>query len=206
MVERGHVDIATKVSLLSSHLALPCEGHLMTALHVMGYLCLKHNLHLIFDLTYSIIYESRFPRHDWMEFYGDIHEAIPDNMPPPSSKEVEIRMMCDSDHAGNKLTRCSCTGILIFLNMALIDWTSKLQAMIETSVFGAKFVAMKHGIERLRGLQYKLCMMGAPIAECSHIYADNKSQMINSTEPALVLRKKCNSICYQAVCEFVAMG
>jgi hypothetical protein len=40
--------------------------------------------------------------------------------------------------------------------MALIDWISKKQATIESSVFGAEFVAMKHGIEKLRGLQYKL--------------------------------------------------
>jgi hypothetical protein len=33
--------------------------------------------------------------------------------------------------------------------MALIDWVSKKQATKETSVFGAKFVAMKHGIEKL---------------------------------------------------------
>jgi hypothetical protein len=120
MVELGRVDIATKVSLLSSHLALPREGHLLTALHVMGYLRLKHNLRLIFDPTYPII-ESRFPRHDWTEFYGDVHEAIPENMPQPCSREVEIRMMCNSDHAGNKLTQRSRTGILILINMALID-------------------------------------------------------------------------------------
>jgi hypothetical protein len=33
--------------------------------------------------------------------------------------------------------------------MALIDWVSKKQATIETSVFGAEFVAMKNGIEKL---------------------------------------------------------
>ncbi len=38
MVELGPVDIATKISLLSSHLAYPCVGHLEVALHVMGYL------------------------------------------------------------------------------------------------------------------------------------------------------------------------
>jgi hypothetical protein len=181
MVELGRVDIATEVSLLSSHLALPHEGHLLTALHVMGYLHLKHNSCLIFDPTYPIIDESCFSRHDWMEFYGDVHEAIPDDMPPPRGKEVVIRMMCNSDHASDKLTQRSCTGILIFINMALIDWISKRQATIETSFFGAKFVAMKHGIERLRGLWYKLCMMGVPLPGCSHTYAGNKSQVINST-------------------------
>ncbi len=77
---------------------------------------------------------------------------------------------------------------------------------LKSPVFGAGFVTMKHDIERLRGLRYKLCMMGAPIAGCSHIYADNKLQVTNSTELASVLRKKCNSICYHAVHESVAMG
>jgi hypothetical protein len=91
MVELGRIDIATKLSLLSTHLALLREGHLLTVLHVMGYLRLKHNSRLIFDPTYPIIDESCFPKHDWMEFHGDIHEAIPDDMPPPCGKEVETR-------------------------------------------------------------------------------------------------------------------
>ena len=38
MVKLGRVDIATKVSMLSSYLAYPREGHLEAAIHVMGYL------------------------------------------------------------------------------------------------------------------------------------------------------------------------
>jgi hypothetical protein len=37
-VELGRVDIATKVSILSSYLACPCKGHLEKALHVMRYI------------------------------------------------------------------------------------------------------------------------------------------------------------------------
>jgi hypothetical protein len=95
---------------------------------------------------------------------------------------------------------------LIFYNMALIDWVSKKQATIETSVFGAEFVAMKHGIDKLRGLHYKLCMMGIPLTGPSYIFADNKSQGTSSTIPELTLKKKCNSICYHAVQESVAMS
>ncbi len=43
MVELGLIDIATEVSMLSSYLACPRKGHLENALHVMGYLQLKHN-------------------------------------------------------------------------------------------------------------------------------------------------------------------
>ncbi len=37
-----------------------------------------------------------------MEFYGDVEEAIPPDMPPPLGKDVDLRMMVDSDHAGEK--------------------------------------------------------------------------------------------------------
>ena len=83
--------------------------------------------------------------------------------------------MVDSDHAGDKATRRSRSGILIFMNDALIDWLSKRQPTIETSVFGAEFVAMKFGIEKLRGIRYKLRMRGMP----SYIYGDKKSAITN---------------------------
>ena len=52
MVEIGRIDIATEVSILSSHLAYPREGHLDIALHIMGYLRAKHNSRLVFDPCY----------------------------------------------------------------------------------------------------------------------------------------------------------
>lgn len=206
MVELGRVDIAVEVSLLSSYLAYPREGHLEAAIHIIGYLRQKHNTRLIFDPTYPKINENDFPQFDWTEFYGDVTEAIPTDMPKPLGKEVEIRMMVDSDHAGDKRTRRSRTGFLIYFNMALIVWLSKRQPTIETSVFGAEFVAMKHGIETLRGLRYKLRMMGVPLTGPSFIYGDNKSQVTNSSRPESTLKKKCNSICYHAIRESVAMG
>jgi hypothetical protein len=161
MVELGWIDIATKISILSSYLAYPCEGHLETALHVMGYLKLKHNSRLIFDQTYPDIDQTAFPKFDWIEFYGNVEEAIPLDMPPPLGKDFDIHMMVESDHAGEKRTQCSCTGT------------------IETSVFGAEFVAMKHRIKTLKGLRYKIRMMGIPMTGPTYIYGDNKSQVTN---------------------------
>jgi hypothetical protein len=149
---------------------------------------------------------TAFPSFDWTEYYGNVEEAIPPNMPPPLGKDVDLRMMVDSDHAGDKRTRHSRTGFIIFCNSAPIIWLSKQQATNETSVFGAEFVAMMHGIKTLRGLRYKILMMGVPLSETTYIYGDNKSQVTNSFRPELILKKKCNSICYHAICESVAMG
>ena len=206
MIEIGRVDIATEVSLLSSHLALPREGHLNAALHIMSYLKCHHNSRIVFDPSYPDIDYDSFPACDWKEFYGDVEEAIPDKVPQPLGREVDLRMYVDSDHAGDKSTRRSRTGMLIYCNSALIEWVSKKQPTVESSVFGAEFVAMKFGIEKLRALRYKLRMMGVPISGASYVYGDNLSVVTNAQKPESQLRKKNNAICYHAVRESVAMG
>ncbi len=190
----------TEVSILTSYLACPREGHLENALHVMGYLRLKHNLRLIFDPTYPDIDLTAFPSFDWTEFYGNVEEAIPPDMPPPLGKDVDLRMMVDSDHVGEKRTQRSHTEFVIFCNLASIVWLSKQQLTIESSVFGAEFVAMKHGIETLRGLRYKIRMMGILLSGPTYVYGDNKSQVTNSSRPESTVKKKvqfhllpCNS-------------
>ena len=48
--------------------------------------------------------------------------------------------------------------------------------------------------------------MGVPLSGSTNIYVDNKSQVTNSSRPESTLKKKCNSICYHAIHESVAMG
>ena len=81
-------------------------------------------------------------------------------------------MMVDSDHTGDKIDRRSRTGYMIFVNMALIDWLYKKQATVEKAVFGYEFVAMTHGVETLRGLRYKLRMMGVFIDGPTYVYGE----------------------------------
>jgi hypothetical protein len=119
MVELGQIDIVTKVSMLS-YLACPRKGHLEIALHVMGYLRLKHNSRFIFDLTYPDIDQTAFSSFEWTEFYGNVEEAIPLDMPTPLCKDIDLCMIVDSDHAGEKRTRCSRTRFIIFCNLAPI--------------------------------------------------------------------------------------
>ena len=99
MVEIGRIDIATEVSLLSSHLDHPLERHLEAALHVMAYLKLKHNYLLVFDPTYPKIDESIFKDYEWKYFYGYAEEEIPPNAPNPRGKNVDLQAKVDSYHA-----------------------------------------------------------------------------------------------------------
>ena len=174
---------------------------------MMGYLKWKHNSRLFFDPTYlDIDFDTFNDGAEWKTFYGDVTKAIPPNAPNPRGKSVDLRMWVDSDHAGDKMTRRSLTGYFIFLNTALIDWLSKKQATIEGSVFGAEFVAMKTGVEALRGIRYKMRLMDVPLTGPTYIYGNNMSVIYNTSRPELTLKKKSNSICYHAVREAVASG
>ena len=94
----------------------------------------------------------------------------------------------------------------MYMNTALMQLFSKKQSTVETSVFGAEFVAMKQGIDALQGLRYKLRMMSILISSPSYIYGDNTSVVHNTSRPDSVLRNKSNSVCYNIVHESVAMG
>ena len=107
----------------------------------------------------------------------------------------------DSDHAGDVITRRSRTGFLVFLNNAPIHWYSKKQTGIETSSFGSEFLAMKHCCEYIRGLRYKLRMMGIALEGPTYIYGDNQSVLANTSKPESMLKKKSNSIAYHFVRE-----
>ena len=142
--------------MLASYLAMPREGHMHVAIHVMSYLKSHHNSRLVLDPCYSRHNKDNFiDDADWTPFYGDVTEAHPPNAPKPLGKGVELRLFVDSDHAGDKVTRRSRTGYIVFLQNSPITWFSKKQSSVETSTFGSEFMAMKTATEYIRGLRYK---------------------------------------------------
>ncbi len=65
---------------------------------------------------------------------------------------------------------------------------------------------MKMGVDMLRGLRYKLSMMGVAIDSTTHVYGDNMSVIKNISKPDSTSNKKSNTVCYHAVRESVAMA
>ena len=124
------MDILTEVLLMLSHMAMPCEGHLDAVLHIFGYLKIKYNSRMSFDPTVPYYDKTSFQECDWKELYGDVRDAIPSNAPEPCGKSVHIWMYVDSNHAGEKRTRRSRSGLFVFLNCALVQWLSKKQPTI----------------------------------------------------------------------------
>ena len=216
MCELGRVDVLHEAALLSQYMASPRDGHLQQALNIFKYI--KHNVTtgwLIFDpLDYEINWvpirsDELHPKERaqvMKDLYPDAEDPLPNNMPEPRGKHVSINVFVDSDHAGNVVTRRSHTGIMIFLNMAPIQWYSKKQNTIESSTFGAEFIALKIATELVESLQYKLRMMGVPLIEPARVMCDNQSVVISGSFPESTLKKKHCSIAYHKVREAVAAG
>ena len=107
MFELGRVDICLEVSMLSSHLVLPREGHLLKLFHMFAYLKRNDNSEMVFDPSDPVIDESLFARKDWTasEFGLSLSEELPTNMPQPRGMGFVIRSYVDADHAGESITR-----------------------------------------------------------------------------------------------------
>ena len=66
--------------------------------------------------TVPDIDKSVFRSDDWTDFYSNVIEENPPNMLVPLGNPVQMSCFVDADHAGNKVTRRSHTGIFILLN------------------------------------------------------------------------------------------
>lgn len=204
IVEMGRIDVAVEVSMLSSYVVSPRHGHYQEAMRVFSYLKIHHNARLVFDPTYPNINEEAFEKRDWSDFYPDMKDPLPDDAPKPLGLELLISAYVDADHAGDKSNRRSRSGFIIMLNMAPVYWFTKKQTVVETSSFGSEFIAMRQCCEYLRGLRYKLRMMGIPVNNPAFISGDNQSVLWNTTVPESQLKKKTSSVAYHYVREGVS--
>jgi len=143
IVELGRADLTTEVSMLSSHLAMPREGHLDAVFHMFAHLKHHANSEMVFDPSVPVINAADFPKEN---------EQLPPNMPKPLGKAFTLSVFVDADHAGDNLTRRSRSGFIVFLNNAPIYWPSKKQSTCEASTYGPELVATKQAAEYEKGL------------------------------------------------------
>ena len=104
IVEMGQIDICCEVSMMSSFVAMAREGHLQQLYHFFAFLNLHHNARLVLNPTYPEIDESQFKKRDWKEFYGEMRETMPPNIPCALGLDLLIRAFVDADYAGDPIS------------------------------------------------------------------------------------------------------
>ena len=199
-------DVEYALSTLSRYSAAPRQGHLRAAERVMGYLQEFPKGRIIVDAGEPMIRDKMALSHglDWSEFYPDACEEVPDNVPPPFGKACTITCYVDADHARDKVTRRSTTGIILLINNTPMYWASQRQKTVETSTYGSELVAAKTAVELIISMRYKLRMLGVKLEDTSLLVGDNMSVVLNTTIPSSMMKKKHNACAYHKVREAIA--
>jgi hypothetical protein len=112
----------------------------------------------------------------------------------------------DADHARDKLTRRSVTGIIILLNNTPISWYSKRQKTVELSTYGSELVASRLAVEQLIALRYSIIMLGCNLEPSSLMLGDNMAVVLNTTIPSSAIKKKHQACNYHKIRESIAAG
>ena len=115
-------------------------------------------------------------------------------------------MFVDANHAKNKVTHRSHTGIFIFVQNVMIIPYSKWQNTVESAAFASELVAMRTGKDLIVTLRIKIKMFGCPLAGPANVYCDNLGVAKNMSIPKSTLLKKHNSINYHVIRAAVASG
>jgi hypothetical protein len=172
IVTIGRLDVCHATSSLARFTACPRQGHLEWAKQVFGYLKKRPNRRIVVnsrDPTF-LNCEADFEKDyvsELQEAYPDACEEVGTNVPEPLIDELAITVFVDSDHAHDKITRRSVTGIMIFVGRTPIFFSSKRQGAVETSTYGAEFCAFRHAAEETIAIRYMLRCMGVKVEHAS---------------------------------------
>ena len=143
---------------------------------------------------------------EFKEQYPDAHEEIDAKLPKALVDEMCVTVFVDSDHAHDKVTRRSITGIIMFVGRTPVMFSSKRQGAIETSTYGAEFCAMKTCMEELISLRYMLRCLGVKVEHASFVCGDNLGVIQNVSIKDSLLKKKHVAISYHKSRECIAAG
>ena len=112
-------------------------------------------------------------------------EEIDEGLPEPRGAPISTTVYFDSDHAHDLVTRRSVSGVIAFVGLTPISWTSKRQGTIETSSYSAKFCAGRLACEEAITIRYMFRSLGA-----TALCGENLGMIMSSTNPDSELKKK----------------
>eukprot|EP00602_Paraphysomonas_sp_CaronLab_P004809 CAMPEP_0185023452 /NCGR_PEP_ID=MMETSP1103-20130426/6129_1 /TAXON_ID=36769 /ORGANISM="Paraphysomonas bandaiensis, Strain Caron Lab Isolate" /LENGTH=1343 /DNA_ID=CAMNT_0027556055 /DNA_START=49 /DNA_END=4080 /DNA_ORIENTATION=+ len=161
------------------------------------------------DLAYAVGLLSRFSScptyascklaiHLLKYLRGTIDEGI-----RFSGSEFDLHVFSDSDWAGDRLTRRSTTGYIVFLCAGALAWQSKLQTTVATSSMESEYMAEYAAMQELVWLRGVFKELGLLVAKPTPFFMDSKSAKDLSENPVYHKRSKHIDIKYHWVREHV---
>ncbi len=96
------------------------------------------------------------PDEEFKRLYPDAYEELDPKQPEPFGNPLLTGVFFDSDHAHDKVTNRSCTGLVVYVGSTPVMWSSKRQGSIASSSYAAKFLAGRQACEEAIALRYML--------------------------------------------------
>ena len=96
--------------------------------------------------------------------------------------------------------------MFVFVGNVPILWKAKRQGAIQSSTYGAEFLAGRSAVEEASAIRYVLRSLGVPVNGATPIYGDCKGMIQSSSIPEGRLKKKHVAISFHTVREMVASG
>jgi hypothetical protein len=209
IVHIGRYDVCFATSSLSRFSSAPREGHLNRVKRIFGYLranpnkSIKINPSDIEDLPPPM---SKDVTSEMRSQYPESIEERSERDPVPRGETLSLTVFVDSDHAHDKKTCRSITGLLGFIGCTPIMAKSKRQTSVESSTYGAEFSAARSATEYIIGMRLLLRSMGVPVKGPTVLLGDNRGVVLSATQFTSVLAKKHHAISYHKVRECIAAG
>ena len=125
---------------------------------------------------------------------------------PDNDKMWDLVLYCDSDWAGDKDTRISVAGFIVYLMGAPISWKSKAQRGVTLSSSEAEFVALSEAAKEIKFVVQVLISMGIPVRLPVICRVDNIGAIFMAENVSTSQRTKHIDTRYHFVREFVEEG
>ena len=101
----GRFDIQYATQTLSQYSMAPREGHLHAIKRVFSYLKKFPKGKIVIDSDYQDTSTFKINEYqNWKEFYPNVEEELPDDMPTPFGKAAQITVYVNANHAHDTVT------------------------------------------------------------------------------------------------------
>jgi hypothetical protein len=177
LVKHSRPDLSNSVRELSKMMDLANEAHKRALLRTIKYVLDTKNLYLNLKPT-AINLQSKW----------------------------KITGVCDSDYAGDRDTRRSVSGYVVYVNDAIIAWKSKGQRTVTLSSTEAEYIAVTDLCTEVLFVKMLLETMGLEVELPIKIYADNVGAMFLAENASVGQRTKHIDVRYHFIRDLVQNG
>jgi hypothetical protein len=123
-----------------------------------------------------------------------------------SGKKWKIKAFCDSDYAGDRDTRMSVTGFIIFVAGAPISWRSRGQKSVSLSSSEAEYIALSEVCGEILFLKQVLEFLGVDIDLPIQIMVDNIGAIFLSQNQSVSQRTRHIDVRHHFVRQHIENG